>query len=199
MIVAVYIAILISIIWLIAKFVDWIVEMFEKKKKGYPVYTGNTSKKLVFQILKDLNCTYQIEQERIIQFNYQNRIFEIDPFNDNFIEIYTDLVFLDLDNSKEDIQNLKILVNNLNINHYFTSFFYQKHEEDNRIVVFGRISTLFVKEIPNVKQFFCTLLDMFFEAERNVKDMYSSLEQEKEQKNRIVVKGFTPIEENEDK
>lgn len=199
MVVLVYVAIVLLFAWILYRVIEWIVSLFEKKKTDYPIYTGNTSKELVFQILKDLNCQPKEKDDRIL-FSYQNQQFYIISYHAHLIDIVSHLGYLDLNSSsEEEILKLKETVNECNVSYHFPVLVYVMDKEDKTLDVYGRLSTIFSKEIVDLKTLFVRYLDSFFEAKITSMEQFQLKVKEKEESKRVIVKGFSPVEENEDK
>jgi hypothetical protein len=198
MIVAVYVAIILMIVRLIAKLAEVAVGIYGKRKeKGQ--YRGDTSKELVLNILKDLNCQPIEEDDRTI-FTYQNKQFSILPYHTSLFAIISHLGYLDLDSStEEDVLKLKETVNEYNAIHYFPTLVYILDKEKKTLDIHACLSTVFSQEIIDLKDLFVAYLDSFFEARTTSLEQFHLKIKEKEEGKRIVVKGFTPIEDNEDK
>lgn len=197
--IAVYVAIALLIVWILYRVVEWIVSLFEKKKTGYPIYTGNTSKELVLNILKDLNCQ-PIEEDNRILFTYQNRQFSILPYHTSLLAIISHLGYLDLDSStEEEVLKLKETVNDYNATSHFPTLVYIQDKEEKTLDIYACLSTVFSQEIIDLKSLFVTYLDSFFEAKTRSMEQFRLKVKEKEDSKRIVVRGFTPVEDNEGK
>lgn len=197
--IAVYVAIALLIVWILYRVVEWIVSLFEKKKTAYPVYTGKTSKELVLNILKDLNCQPKEEDDKII-FTYQNREFSIIPYHAHLIDIISHLGSLELKSStEEEILKLKEVVNECNATYHFPTLLYIIDKEDKTLDIYAHLSTVFSQEVINIKVLFISYLNSFFEAKTTSMEQFRLKVKEKEDSKRIVVRGFTPVEDNEGK
>lgn len=170
-------------------------KLFKKKEAGKS-FSGEDSRKLAVQVLKSLGCPILSEKE-IISFKYSGEEFRINLFHPSFIWVFAYWGYIELTESEEDLQTLKEAVNTLNREHFFSSCYYKEDAEDNTLCVYGGITTLFRKEVPNLEQLLLSYLDMLLDAKKELVDKFHLLKEQKEKQKRVVVSGFSPKLEKE--
>jgi len=170
-------------------------KLFKKKEKGKS-FSGEDSRKLAVQVLKSLGCPILSEKETI-RFRYSGEDFVLNPFHAHFLWVFTYLGYINLSDSEEDLQTLKEAVNTLNRERFFPSYTYEEDVENNSLCVYGGITTLFRKEVPNLEQLLLSYLDSLLEAKKEIIDKFHLIKEQKEKQKRVVVKGFSPKLENE--
>lgn len=169
--------------------INGIKELFRKEKKEN-LYTADDSKRLILQVLKNMGCPI-ISKEPTIRFKYSGEEFVANPFHPSFIWLWGYLGYINLTDSEEDIQILKEAVNTLNKERFFPSYTYDEDKEENTLAVYGGISTLFRKEIPNLENLLTSYLDSILNAKTEVMDKFHLIKEQKEKQKRVVVKGFS--------
>ena len=168
----------------------WIKRQFAKVPTKENRYRADNSRELVMLLLKDLNCQLE-ERDGDIIFSYQNWKFWIEPYHPSFITIISHMGGLDLDSSTaEEIDKLKELVNTCNNRCSLPIFYYEMDPQKKSIDVYAIRNTVFRQEIPNLRELFVVYLESFFDARTNFIDQFHLKLQEKEEKGRVVVKGF---------
>lgn len=161
-------------------------KLFRKDKKD----TANDSKELIIQVLKNMGCPI-ISKDSTIKFKYSGKEFIANPFHPSFIWVFGHLGYINLTDSEEEIQMLKEAVNDLNQECYFPSYTYEENKEKNTLAVYGGISSLFRKEIPNLENLLGSYLDSIIRAKTEVADKFHLIKEQQEKQKRIVVKGFS--------
>lgn len=163
-------------------------KLFRKDKKEN--FTANDSKELIIQVLKSMGCLI-ISKDSTIKFKYNGEEFIANPFHPSFIWVFGHLGYINLTDSEEEIQMLKEAVNDLNQECYFPSYTYEENKEKNTLAVYGGISSLFRKEIPNLENLLGSYLDSIIRAKTEVADKFHLIKEQQEKQKRIVVKGFS--------
>lgn len=179
--------------WIISEFKINISGMFEKlfkkdKRKNY--FTADDSKTLVIQVLKNMGCPI-ISKEQTIRFKYSGEEFVVNPFHPFFIWVFGYLGYINLTDSEDDIQILKETVNTLNKERFFPSYTYEEDKEENVLAVYGGVSTLFRKEIPDLENLLTSYLDSIMSAKTEIADKFHLIKEQKEKQKRVIVKGFS--------
>lgn len=170
-------------------------KLFKKKEEGKS-FSGENSKVLALQVLKSSGCPI-ISEEQTIRFKYSGEEFIINPFHPSFIWVFTYLGYINLSDSEEDLQTLKEAVNDLNRERFFPSYTYEEDEKENTLCVYGGITTLFRKEVPDLEQLLLSYLDSLLKSKTEIIDKFHLIKEQKEKQKRVVVTGFSSNSEKE--
>jgi hypothetical protein len=131
--------------------------------------TGDNTVKLLFRILKELNCKPKIEiekekKETVISFEFQGGHFRINVSSET---PYVKLAFLFIfEASFDNLDLIRYLCNQLNINVQISKFVYSTDVDTNCVHVHLFIEIPLMKEIPAVKAYFESFLTSCFELKR---------------------------------
>lgn len=163
---------------------------FLRKKK----MLDYSSRELVIDILKKLNCTIK-EDEDSMYFTYQGKDFVIKPLSRDTLLIYSQEGKIDLDD--KNILILQRVLNHINYQYEYLSSFGVEDKESNSWWVINKVTTVFIPEIPEIQVYLQKILNMFFDAGRDIRGMFQAEISRQEQTNEpFRVKGFNQVDKD---
>ena len=140
-----------------------------ESKKGQTVESQTvtqTTRELLFDVLRKLNLDYKIDTDGDIQFTYHGEHFLIIAQDDaQYIQI-RDLWWYEA--PLEDIENLSILHRAVNLSNVNASnvFMYSNRKEDNTFNLHTLRSVLWIPEIPGLETYLIDILGDMLHAQR---------------------------------
>lgn len=160
--------------------------------------SNNRTRDLVTNILKEIGCQPEVDDDNDICFKYQNEDFFINADNRTaFIIIWSNFGSLSLNDP--DINILKDAINQTNMDGRVTLAYFINNEE-NTITVYCKHYLPFVHEIPSIQEYLRSNLDNFFWTHQYLKDKFNTLKENptmQSSRERIIIKGFNAKRDNE--
>lgn len=129
----------------------------------------------VYRALHEMGCNFDIDEDREVNFKYQNEEFSIIFHEDRpFITIFKyNLLTIDLDNYHE-VSKMYSAINATNTNgHIIVTYHISK--EDNKVYVHSHTTTLFDTFIPNCVGYLDLMLTYFLHTRRFLKDKMAEI------------------------
>ncbi len=150
----------------------------------------NKTRNLLIRTLEDIGCQPEINDNNDIVFKYQGEEFKILANNDSLIIGIYNVAWIGIETSDTNADFLKQAVNKANEDSAITNL-YTINEEKGFIVAHCQTATYFAYNIPDCREYLKSILDTFFFAHQRVEDEFTNLAKVQEQKERVVVKGFS--------
>lgn len=150
----------------------------------------NKTRNLMIRTLEDIGCQPEINDNNDIVFKYQGEEFKILANNDSLIIWIYNVAWTGIETSNTNADFLKQAVNKANEDSAITNL-YTINEEKGFIVAHCQTATYFAYNIPDCREYLKSILDTFFFAHQRVEDEFTNLAKVQEQKERVVVKGFS--------
>ncbi len=193
---------------LVALVVDYIVRRVrdgitsDESKSGYGRMDGAVNaaideeegkpRNLLVKTLQDMGCQCRTNDHDHIEFKYQGEKFVADARNDNFfIGIYAYAwAGFELDDPDAEPELLKQAVNETNKKN-FPTMLYTIQQEQRLMVLHSHREFYFSRDIAKPQDYLRSILDSFFYAHRGLSDEFAKLTNDREQRERTVVKGFS--------
>lgn len=120
---------------------------------------------LVWDVLKELGCTPQIDENKDICFNYQGCRFVVVADNDyKMIDIL--LPWMEVFPLTE-LETVKTVINNTNSCQY-VRYMYTVDNEESTVILHMAAAILFIVEIPELEKYLTYVLNGFFTSYRNI-------------------------------
>lgn len=147
---------------------------------------------LLVKTLQDMGCQCRTNDHDHIEFKYQGEKFVADARNDNFfIGIYAYAwAGFELDDPDAEPELLKQAVNETNKKN-FPTMLYTIQQEQRLMVLHSHREFYFSRDIAKPQDYLCAILDSFFQAHQSLMDELHKLMNDREQRERTVVKGFS--------
>lgn len=134
-------------------------------------YVGMLPKELCMQLLKDMNCKVEIDEENAdhLVFDFQGETFSMYVSNESLLINIYDYAWgnISLDDISE-VSNLRKAINNVNINSGVTVL-YSIDDEHRLMVVHSKRQLVMTYQIPSLKDYLTAMLVSFFETQRALK------------------------------
>lgn len=193
---------------LVALVVDYIVRRVrdgiasDESKSGYGRMDGAVNaaideeegkpRNLLIRTLQDMGCQCRTDDSDRIEFKYQGETFVADARNDNFFIWICDYAWtgFELDDPDAEPELLKQAINETNKDNFPTTL-YTTDQEQGVMVVHSHMRFYFSRDIAKPQVYLRSILDSFFYAHRGLSDEFAKLTNDREQRERTVVKGFS--------
>lgn len=191
---------------LVALVVDYIVRRVrdgiasDESKSGYGRMDGAVNaaideeegkpRNLLIRTLQDMGCQFRTDDHDRIEFKYQGETFVADARNDRaFIWIF-DYCWCHMSLDDPDAELLKQAINETNKNN-FAMTLYTTDQKQRLMAVHSHRAFYFSRDIAEPQDYLRSILDSFFYAHRGLSDEFAKLANDREQRERTVVKGFS--------
>lgn len=149
----------------------------------------NQTRNLLIKTLEDIGCQYEIDDNDSIIFKYQGEEFNVNASNDGPIIWIYNVAWTGIETNDTDADFLKQAINKANENSAITNL-YTINDEKGFIAAHCQIMIYFAYNIPNYREYLKSILDGFFMAHQQVRFEFAKLSKIREQKERVVIKGF---------
>lgn len=124
---------------------------------------------LVIETLKQMNCECEEAENGALLFTYQGENFFIEASNDCFFINILDLWWYELSTlcDLKEFANMRKAVNEVNL-HANCTVFYTINTERENFTLHARKNMIFIRQIPDLKEYLESALSSFFHVKREV-------------------------------